>query len=708
MLRLLLVSLLSSLTFLQCDKKALPAANSVHKPEGANRLISESSPYLLQHAYNPVDWHPWGEAALSKAADEDKLLIISVGYAACHWCHVMEHESFEDTTVASIMNDNFVSIKVDREERPDVDDVYMTAAELINGRGGWPLNAIAMPDGKPIFAGTYYTKEQWTRILNRFIDLMKSDPEKLKQSAEDLTKGISESNVIDVNTNPLEFSKDELSAIVNRGLQKYDKKYGGRKGAPKFPMPNAFEFLMKYHFATADQKALETTLNTMDKMAMGGIYDHLGGGFARYSTDEKWLVPHFEKMLYDNGQMVSIYAQAYKLTKNPLYENVIRETIDFIERELMSEKSGFYSSLDADSEGEEGKFYIWQEEEIDQSLTAGLETDLFKYFYDVSKNGNWEHSNILNQVKSIDKAASKYELKSEEVIDILRAAKVKLLEKRAERIRPPTDDKVLTSWNALMLDGYLNAYEALGDAAYLNRALTNGQFIIDMNMSEDGSLLRNHKDGKSNINAFLDDYALTIHAFLKMYQVTFDIKWIDKSRQLADYAIEYFYNRETKMFDYTSKLDPPLVAKKAEYNDNVIPASNSSMARSLHRLGSLTYDKELIAMSEQMLNNMLPQLKKAEYLSFYSNWLQLALDVIYPPYEIAITGKDAMVKRKEMSANYLGSAVFLGTEKDENLALLKGKLMDDATMIFVCQNKVCKLPVEEVKEALSLAQYSRK
>lgn len=687
-----------------CDRKK---SNTLHSGQKANRLINESSPYLLQHAYNPVDWYPWGEEALEKAQQEDKLLIISVGYAACHWCHVMEHESFEDSTVAEIMNTHFVPIKVDREERPDVDDVYMTAAQLISGRGGWPLNAIALPDGRPLYAGTYYPKEQWLKILEQFIKIKKDDPNKLNESAQQLTEGIVESNLIAVNANPFSAKKTDMESIVKRCLPKYDAEYGGRTGAPKFPMPNSYEFLMKYHWLTDDEAALTTTLIALDKMAMGGIYDHLGGGFARYSTDAKWLVPHFEKMLYDNGQLVSIYAQAYKLTKNPLYKNVVTETIEFVERELMSQQSGFYSSLDADSEGEEGKFYVWTEEEIASLITNEKHRNIFKEYYDVSKSGNWEHVTILNQVQSVETLAKKYSMGPEEITKILTEGKKVLFDSRAKRERPGTDDKILTSWNALMLAGYLDAYDALGQQSYLDRALSNANFILTNQINKDGQVLRNHKNGKASINGFLDDYALTIHAFLKLYQATLEHKWIEQAELLAGYCVEQFYNNETKMFDYTSKLDPPLVAKKAEYNDNVIPASNSSMARSLFTLGTLTYNKDYLEKSEQMLNNMLPQLLEAEYLSFHSNWLQLLLDKIYSPYEIAIVGKDAISKRDELAANYLGNALFLGTTKEENLALLKDKTIEDATMIYVCQNKVCKIPVEDAKAALALAQPTK-
>ncbi len=694
--------LLALLGFIACNKKSV---SSIQDGKRANKLVNESSPYLLQHAYNPVDWHPWGKEALDKAKAEDKLMIISVGYAACHWCHVMEHESFEDSIVAQLMNEHFVPIKVDREERPDVDDVYMTAAQLISGRGGWPLNAITLPNGKPIYAGTYYPKEQWLKLLDQFVDLKQNDPTKLEESANQLTEGIAGSNLIEVNTNPFNFTMSDLDHVVDKCLGKYDQIDGGRQGEPKFPMPNAYEFLMKYHWITGNEAALNTTLLSLDKMANGGIYDQLGGGFARYSTDKAWLVPHFEKMLYDNGQLVSIYAQAYQLTQKQLYKDVVVETIDFIERELMSDQNGFYSSLDADSEGEEGKFYVWTEEEIDAVLGQTNEAKLFKKLYDVSEEGNWEHTTILNKVKNLESLAKENSMSLTDAEKAITASKVQLMSVRAKRVRPGTDDKTLTSWNALMLAGYLDAYNALGEEKYLVKALQNAEFIVDKQMEKGGRLNRNYKDGKSSINAFLDDYALTIHAFLKLYQATFDKKWIEHSDKLAAYCYTNFFNDGTKMFDYTSKLDPPLVANKAEYNDNVIPASNSSMARSLFTLGTLSYNKKYLETSKQMLNNMMDKLSTTEYLSFYSNWMQLLLDHIKTPYELAIVGEDAMALRKELASRYHGNSIFLGSKREGELELLKSKYIEGVTRIYVCQNKVCKLPVESAAEAFGLMKH---
>jgi uncharacterized protein YyaL (SSP411 family) len=672
--------------------------------EHTNRLIDESSPYLLQHAHNPVDWHPWGEEALTKAKNENKLLIISIGYAACHWCHVMEHESFEDSIVASIMNEYFIPIKVDREERPDVDDVYMTACHLVSGRGGWPLNAFALPDGKPIWAGTYFPKEQWLNVLNQFKDLQQDDPQKLIDQADQITKGIQNVDDIALVSNPSPFDKATMTAIGEDFIAGLDFKEGGNDREPKFPMPNNFEFLMKYHAVTNDQKALEGLTLTLDKMAMGGIYDQAGGGFARYSVDKIWKAPHFEKMMYDNGQLISLYAQAYKLTKDPHYKQIIEQSLQWVEREMTNSSGGFYSSLDADSEGEEGKFYVWSKAEIDSLFPDKEMADFVNNYYNVSEDGNWEHTNILLRKESDEAFGKKYALPIEKVSALRDKANTTILKARESRVRPGLDDKILTSWNALMLKGYADAYLALGNPKYKEAALKNAKFILDNQKLGDNRLHRNYKDGKSSINGFLDDYALTIDAFIKLYQVTFDESWLDEAQGLTDYAIAHFSNPKNSMFNYTSDIDPPLVARKAELTDNVIPGSNSVMARNLKALGELLYKKEYLALSEQMLQNMIGTISQQDSPGFYSNWCQLYLDMVYPPFEIAIVGNDFENLNQEIQTHFSPTSLYLGGKDEGSLRLLQNKLQD-GTMIYVCQNKACKFPVDNVAEALDLMEY---
>lgn len=695
---ILLLSLLIGITTLFGCKLQKQGDSSTNANKKANALINESSPYLLQHAYNPVNWYPWGDQALEKAKSEGKPIIISIGYAACHWCHVMEHESFEDTTVARIMNDNFVSIKIDREERPDIDQVYMDAAYLINKRGGWPLNAIALPDGRPIFAGTYYPRNEWLDILNYFVEQYETNINELERQADNITNGIKQIELMPTKSEVSEFSMAMLDSSFKKWQPLIDFSLGGRSGAPKFPMPNNYDFLLHYHHATQNSKAIETTTTTLQEMAKGGIYDHLGGGFARYSTDSKWLVPHFEKMLYDNAQLVSLYSKAYQQNPDPLYKKVVAETLEYIRREMTDKTNGFYSSLDADSEGEEGKFYVWKKAEVDSLL--GENSSLFCQYYNITKSGNWEHKNILHVTKDLVDVAKKFNITIEEARASVNKSKEILMEARSQRTRPGLDDKILTSWNALMLKGYVDAYRAFGKKTYLQAALANAQFIVTNCMKEDGRLSRNFKEGKASINAFLDDYGLTAEAFIALYQATFNEQWLLKAQTLTDYAIQHFYDDQSGMFFYTSDQDEALIARKMELSDNVISSSNSVMGHNLYLLGLYLYNKDYIAMAKQMASNI-----KADAISsgpFYANWLRLMLYLVNEPYEIAILGNDCQWLRQTFDENYLPNAIFLGGNTEGTLALLKNKLVTGRNTIYVCQQKVCKLPVSTVAEALDL------
>ncbi|MCI5082777.1 MAG: thioredoxin domain-containing protein [Saprospiraceae bacterium] len=685
---------------LSCQNK-----NQHSDHQHTNQLIHESSPYLLQHAHNPVNWHPWSEAALAKAKKEDKLLIISIGYSACHWCHVMEKESFEDTLVSKIMNEHFISVKVDREERPDVDDVYMTACQLASQEGcGWPLNVFALPDGRPVWAGTYFPKDNWMSILEYFKDLYQTDRQKLEDYAAQLTKSISETTEIVARQDEYTFSAERLNVLKEQFLKDFDYEWGGQQGAPKFPMPNNYEFLLAYHYQTKDEEALKAVTTTLDKLAMGGIYDHLGGGFARYSTDEFWHVPHFEKMLYDNAQLVSIYSQAFQLTQNQRYKEVVQQTLDFVERELTDESGGFYSSLDADSQGEEGRYYIWQEASVDSILQDEQSRMIFKDFYTISRKGNWEHSNILYQQKTKEEVAKRYQITTAELDQLLSQAREKLLAVRSKRPRPGLDDKILTSWNALMLKAYADAFMAFGESQYREKALNSARFLVENMMQEDGRLDRNYKNGKSSINAFLDDYALTMQAMMRLYEITFDEQWLRQAEKLGKYVMKHFDDPKTGMFFYTSDLDPPLVARKMVLSDNVIPASNSVMARALFKLGTYLYKPEYVARSKQMMHNMMPEIIESGRPPFYSNWCQLYLTLSYTPYEVAIVGPEFEARRAKMQARYLPDVIFLGGATEGSLALLKDKMVEGETIIYVCQNKVCRLPVSAVNDAYSLLE----
>ncbi|MDZ7625293.1 MAG: thioredoxin domain-containing protein [Ignavibacteriaceae bacterium] len=661
-----------------------------------NKLADESSPYLLQHANNPVDWYPWGNEALEKAKTENKLIIISIGYAACHWCHVMEHESFEDASVAQVMNDFYVSIKVDREERPDVDQIYMDAAHLITGRGGWPLNVIALPDGRPVFAGTYFRKNDWTKVLLYFKDLYQKEPETFDQEASKLTQAIKGMKVPGIGENTSSFIKEELEESVRKIISYIDFTNGGTKGAPKFPMPSIYEFLMTYHFHTKDPKVLEAITVTIDKMANGGIYDHIGGGFARYSTDDIWKVPHFEKMLYDNGQLVSLYSNAYKVTGNELYKKVVYETLEFIEREMTDESGGFYSSLDADSEGEEGKYYVWTKEEVDNLL--GESSELFCDYYSVTSIGNWEGNNILFITQKKEDLLKKYQIEEKLFDALISESKKILFDERNKRIRPGLDDKILTSWNALMLRGYVDAYSAFGEKSFLDAALKNGEFILNKMMTEDGRLNRNYKNGKSTINAFLDDYSYTIEAFISLYEVTFDEKWIYSAKKLADYVILHFKEKDSDFFFYTSDIDEPLIARKIDFSDNVTPSSNSSLALGLFKLSRFFYKEPY----EEIANNMLKAIKQYAILNptFHSYWLSAAIILTYPFYEFGIVGNNYEKEKEKIGRMFLPNIILFGGDKEGALDIMKDRYIPGKNLIYVCENRVCQLPVEETEKAL--------
>ena len=662
-----------------------------------NSLIHESSPYLLQHAHNPVNWYPWGEEALQKAKDENKLIIVSVGYAACHWCHVMEHESFEDVEVAAYMNEHFVCIKVDREERPDIDQVYMNAVQLITGRGGWPLNCIALPDGRPLYGGTYFPKEQWLSVLSQVYNFVNQNPEKTEEQAQKLVQGIQGSDVVQLNTSVPDFSQNDLNTIWKGWKGAIDLEEGGYTGAPKFPLPVGFNYLLQYAKATESNEVLEAITITLDKMSEGGIYDQIGGGFARYSVDEVWKVPHFEKMLYDNAQLVSLYAQAYQLTKHEPYREVVTQTLEFIERELTHKSGGFYSSLDADSEGEEGKFYVWTRDEIE--LVLEDEAPLVIDYFNVSAEGNWEHgNNILLRSGNEEALMQKYSLTETELAKAVKVAQQKLLKGREERIRPGLDDKILTAWNGLMLKAYIDAYRALGDESYLESALKNAHFIEREMKTDENRLHRNFKNGKASINGFLDDYAFSISGFIALYQATFDEKWLHEARQLLLYSLDHFYDDESGMFFYTSDEDPALVARKMEVSDNVIPSSNSEMAKNLYVLGQYFYNDNWIARAETMLNNVKDQTLKG--YTYYANWDILMSWMVNEPYQVVVVGKDALDMRKELNQHYMPNVFLAGSRGKSDLPPVKDKIEQDKTTIYVCQNRACQLPVHTVKDAL--------
>ncbi|QQL50675.1 thioredoxin domain-containing protein [Mucilaginibacter ginkgonis] len=659
-----------------------------------NRLANSASPYLLQHANNPVDWFPWGPEALQKAQNENKLILVSIGYSACHWCHVMEHESFEDAQIATIMNDHFVCIKVDREERPDIDQIYMSAVQLMTGRGGWPLNCICLPDQRPIYGGTYFPKNDWANLLLNLAEFYREKPAEAEEYAVKLTEGIQQYESVDLITQQPEYTKADLETIVTNWRKRFDMKEGGSMGAPKFPMPNNWQFLMRYAFLMKDEAVADAVKLTLKKMAYGGIYDHIGGGFARYSVDARWHVPHFEKMLYDNAQLVSLYAEAYTWRRDDLYKQVVAETITFVEKELTSSTGGFYSALDADSEGVEGKFYTFTKQEINGVL--GEHAELFNIYYNVTADGNWheEHTNVFYRKDSDAQLAAKFGLNANDLIEKIARAKQKLFSERAKRISPGLDHKIIASWNGLMLKGLCDAYNAFGDEHYLSLAINNAGFIKDNLITANGQLKRIYNS--ENAIAFLDDYANVIDGFISLYESTFDIRWLGLAKSLADTAIADFYDENEGMFFYTSSSDENLIARKCEIMDGVIPASNSVMARCLRKLHLFYEAANYGEIASQLLRNLMPYMGK--YGSVYSNWCMLLLEEVFGTYEIAITGPGFKAVAMEMQGRYIPNKIMLGG-MEENLPLLENRV-NNTDRIFICKDKTCGLPATGVSDAL--------
>ena len=676
-------------------------ACSKNDSKKGNDLVNETSPYLLQHAYNPVNWKAWNEDSLEEAKEQNKLIVISIGYASCHWCHVMEEESFENDSIARIMNDNFINIKVDREERPDVDKVYMNAVQLMTGKGGWPLNCITLPDGKPVFGGTYFTKEQWSKILKDVSKLYKENPQKVEEYAQRVTEGIQTSELITLNKEEAVFKNEEIIAAINLSAEQLDTINGGFKGAPKFPMPNTLDYLLRYQYHFNKPELFKYIKKSLTKMAYGGIYDQIGGGFSRYSVDNRWHIPHFEKMLYDNAQLVSVYSKAYLQDKNELYKSIVKETLDFVNDELNANNGAFYSSLDADSKNEnneleEGIFYTWTKQELKALIK---DYKLFANYYNVNTTGFWENDlYVLIRDQSVTEFAKKNKLTKDELKEKIADWKSILNVARNKRRKPNLDDKILTSWNALMLQGYVDAYKAFDQKEYLNKAVKIAEFILHNQLRSDGGLNRNFKDGKSTINGYAEDYATVIQAFISLHEVSLDEKWLIISKEIMEYAIIHFYDSTSGMFFYTSKEDPSLIARKTEVIDGVISSSNSIIGNSLFKLGHYFYDQKMIKISKQMLNNLKIEIIKNPM--GYSNWLHLMTNFTQPFYEVAVVGKNANTITKEFYKNYFPNILISASNKDSELPLLEFKYIDGETLIYVCVNGTCKLPLADISKAI--------
>jgi len=695
-----LLLILSILCIISCKNKT---EQKMPEHKYTNSLINETSPYLLQHAHNPVDWKAWNNETLELAKKENKLILISIGYSSCHWCHVMEHESFENDSVAAVMNQNFINIKVDREERPDIDQVYMNAVQLMTGQGGWPLNCIALPDGRPVWGGTYFPKEKWINALEQLSTMYKEKPEDMIAYAEKLTEGIKNSDLVGLNNESADFSVADLDASVEEWSQNMDFDLGGRKGAPKFPMPNNYEFLLRYAIQANNSEILNYVNTSLTSMAYGGINDQIGGGFSRYSVDKKWHVPHFEKMLYDNGQLVSLYSEAYQATKNELYKNTVYQTLEFIERELTTSEGAFYSSLDADSindEGtlEEGAFYVWKSLELQAILKDDYQ--LFSDYYNINHYGYWEHENyVLIRNKSNKEISEKHNISisilEEKVTDWQKI----LLKERDKKERPRLDDKSLTSWNALMLKGYIDAYTVFNEPHFLEVAIKNAKFIYSKQIQENGNLNHSYKNGKSTINGYLEDYATVIDAYILLYEATLNETWLTTAKQLTDYTFDHFFDSEKKLFYFTSDEDADLITRKMEIEDNVIPSSNSIMANNLFKLSHYYSNNYYLEVSKQMLSNLKD--RALQYGSGYSNWLQLMCNFTGDYYEIAISGEKAIDNLIEINQHYIPNKLIAGSTSESSIPLMEGRFNKAETYIYICVDGACKLPETDSKKAIN-------
>lgn len=664
-----------------------------------NALINSTSPYLLQHAYNPVNWNEWSEEIIEKAKAENKLVLVSIGYAACHWCHVMEHESFEDTTVAKLMNENFVCIKVDREERPDVDHYYMSAVQLMGQQGGWPLNVVALPDGRSIWGGTYFPKDTWMQNLNAVHNYYRQNTQKTIEYAAQLQEGIEQVSLnLEVeNVTPIN------AKLIERGVDgwksRWDMEKGGNNGAPKFPMPINLEFLLYYGFIKNDEKALEFVNTTLQEMARGGIYDQVGGGFARYSVDAKWKVPHFEKMLYDNGQLLSIYSKGFQQFKNNEFRRVVYETVDFIERELMDETGAFYSSLDADSEGEEGKFYVWKEAELKQIITEDY--TLFADYFEVNKKGFWEQgNNILLRDGSDEEFAEKNNLTLHQLQIKASKWKFALLKERKNRIRPGLDDKTLTSWNALVIQGLVDAYKAFREESFLQLAIKNATFLKENQLAENGKLFHNWKAGTSSIDGFLEDYSLTIQAFISLFEITGDDEWLNVAEKINSYTLNHFYNEKIGLFYFAEEDRKSVVSNHFQKEDNVLPSANSVMANNLHRLYLILGRTEYLSLVKKMQQHTTPHF--SQYPMAYANWGTLMLKFTEPYFEVVVCGLNTNILLNEMQREFRPNVLWSFTNEASDIPLLKDRFVLGDDLIYVCQEGLCQLPVKTAQEGLQL------
>lgn len=668
----------------------------------ANQLINESSPYLLQHAHNPVDWYPWGEEALEKARKEDKPILVSIGYSACHWCHVMERESFEDPATAALMNEKFINIKIDREERPDLDHIYMDAVQAISGSGGWPLNVFLTPDRRPFYGGTYYPpvpvhgRSSWSEVLNAISQAFTERRDEIESQAENLLNhiaGTSNFGIQQGKSNTI-FKQEEADEMFGNIMKTADTHLGGFGRAPKFPQTFTIRFLLQYYYFTGNEQALHQACLSLDKMIDGGINDQLGGGFARYSTDEQWLAPHFEKMLYDNALLVMALSEAYQATANEKYQQSIITTLDFVERELLSPEGGFYSALDADSEGVEGKFYVWSRGEIESIL--GDAADVFCRFYNVTEQGNWEHSNILHVAVSEEGFAKANNIAVEELREIIGRSKDRLLIERGKRVRPMTDDKILLGWNAMMNTAYSKAYAATGVEKYKLLAIRNMQFMLEkFSGADNDGYFHTYKNSVARYPAFLDDYSQLIQALIHLQEITADNSYLEKVKTLIKWCVDHFSDDETDYFYFTNVRQEDVILRKKELYDGAVPSGNSVMAWNLCYAGIVFDNSEWSERAVKMCSGVKEMVQK--YPGSFGIWAIVIQALIKGIPEIAVTGGSYDTVLKQLLRTFIPLRVLQSSPVEiKGFPLLAGKSYSAASTIYLCKDYTCQTPVNEV------------
>ena len=677
----------------------------------ANRLSRETSPYLLQHAHNPVDWYPWGEEAFEKAKSENKPILLSIGYSACHWCHVMEHESFENEKIAGLMNELFVNIKVDREERPDLDEIYMNAVQMLTGRGGWPMTTFLTPDRKPFFGGTYFPPEDrqgmpgFARILLGVSQAYRERPADVEKSVSQILAALQ--RMAESQETSRKFSASIIADGAEKVARAYDADNGGLGQAPKFPNAGVYELFLRHYVASKNERFLEMIVHTLGKMARGGIYDHLGGGFHRYSVDAKWLVPHFEKMLYDNAQLVRIYAHAYTITHEPLFKSVVAETVDYLLREMLHPQGGFYSTQDADSEGEEGKFFVWTSDEISKVL-GEQDAEIFCRMYDAGEPGNFEGKSILHPILSVEQASKFFHKEAAEIEALVAGAKQRLFVEREKRIKPFRDEKILTAWNGLMLSGLAEALKISENPACIDAAKRTVEFIFSK-MFRDGFLLHTYKDGRAKLLGYLDDYAFVAVGLLDLYETLFDRAYLDRAIQLADIMLREFSDAQGGGFFFTGKSHEQLISRAKPIFDASIPSGNSMATQLLLRLHHFTGDERYRASAEKVLRSYYDAMETqpfgfAHMLCAFDFYLGRAKEIV-----IVGSPTDAGVRAliEEINSAYRPNKVMQlatpGTSLAEISSLLEGKTqIDGKATAYICQNFTCSAPVTRPAELRAL------